>query len=170
MSGPKKNPDKKHKITPVWEDEEQVSSSNPSKLSAEEEAKLFHEAVKFGKVPKKDDESKLSKPSKPSAILSKKKIDRHDIDLHGLTVEEAQRHVVRAIEDILANAKGQTVNIRVITGKGHRSRGREPQLVHSIHHVVESRFKSRLISIEVSPHELKMGDSYLKGHFDLKIR
>jgi DNA-nicking Smr family endonuclease len=164
MSGPKKNPNKKHKITPIWEDEEPVSSSNPSKLSAEEEAKLFHEAVKFGKVPKKDDESK------PSKILSKKKIDRHDIDLHGLTVEEAQRHVVRAIEDILANAKGQIISIRVITGKGHRSRGREPQLIHSIHHVVESRFKSRLISIEVSPHELKMGDSYLKGHFDLKIR
>ena len=167
MSGPKKHPEKKRKITPQWEDEEPVISSNPSKPSAEEEAKLFHEAVKFGKVPKKDEESKASKPS---AILSKKKIDRHDIDLHGLTVEEAQRHVVRAIEDILANAKGQTVNIRVITGKGHRSRGREPQLVHSIHHVVESRFKSRLISIEVSPHELKMGDSYLKGHFDLKIR
>jgi|LakMenEpi03Aug12_release.lakeMendotaPanAssembly.Ray.scaffolds.fasta_scaffold52737_1 DNA-nicking Smr family endonuclease len=165
MSGPKKHPDKKSKITPHWEDEEKTTGTgHPSRPSAEEEAKLFQEAVKTGKIPRKDEEQT------PSYRSITKKIERYDIDLHGLTVEEAQRHVVKAIEDILASAKGQTVNIRVITGKGHRSRGGEPQLIHSIHHVVEARFKSRLISIEVSPHELKIGDSYLKGHFDLKIR
>jgi DNA-nicking Smr family endonuclease len=165
MSRPKRPSEKKSKITPHWEDEEETTGTgHPSRPSAEEEAKLFHEAVKTGKIPRKDEEHS------PSYRPTKKKIERYDIDLHGLTVEEAQRHVVKGIEDILASAKGQTVNIRVITGKGHRSRGGEPQLIHSIHHVVESRFKSRLISIEVSPHELKIGDAYFKGHFDLKIR
>jgi len=167
MNGSKKNPNKKPKITPHWEDENPIDPKTSTRPSPAEEAKLFQDAVEFGKIHRKDDEHI---PSSRSYHPTSKKIDRHDIDLHGLTVDEAQRHVVNAIEDILDKARGQIVHIRVITGKGHRSRGREPQLVHSIHHVVESRFKSRLISIEVSPHELKMGDSYLKGHFDLKIR
>ena len=165
MSGPKRPSEKKSKITPHWEDDEETTvPGQPSRPSAEEEAKLFHEALKSGKIPRKDEEHSATYRS------IRKKIERYDIDLHGLTVEEAQRHVIKAIEDLLASAKGQPVNIRVITGKGHRSRGREPQLIHSIHHVVETRFKARIISIEVSPHELKIGDSYFKGHFDLKIR
>jgi hypothetical protein len=36
--------------------------------------------------------------------------------------------------------------------------------------VVEARFKDRLINIEVSPHELQIGGTYIKGHFDMKIR
>ena len=167
MSGSKKHRKKSHKITPEWEDEDSTQPRNPSKPTTEEEAKLFHEAVNFGKIMQKDREILPPPTSKRTGAKTR---DRYDIDLHGMTVEEAQRHVIDAIEDILANAKGQAVNIRVITGKGHRSRDRGPQLIHSIHHIVESRFKSRLISIEVSPHELKIGNTYLKGHFDLKIR
>lgn len=167
MSDPKYPNNKKKKMKIQWEDQDPLQKPNPLRLDPEAESKLFHDAVKFGKIHIKDNNPDPKPASQPKP---KSKSERYDIDLHGLTVEEAQRHVVKAIEDILASAKGQTVNIRVITGKGHRSRGGEPQLIHSIHHVVESRFKSRLISIEVSPHELKIGDSYLKGHFDLKIR
>jgi DNA-nicking Smr family endonuclease len=167
MGGSKNHRSKSHKIKPEWEDEQPTQLENPSQSTEEEESKLFLEAATFGKILKKDND----KPVSPSPERhDTKRLDRFDIDLHGLTVEEAQRYVIQAIEEILSKSKGQVVNIRVITGKGHRSRGREPQLIHSIHHVVESRFKSRLVSIEVSPHELKIGDSYLKGHFDLKIR
>ncbi len=167
MSRTKNKNTKKSKINPEWIDEEQPEEQGPTKLTNEQEAKLFHDAIEFERIPQKDVDArdatkKIIKPKKSNA--------RHDIDLHGLTVEEAQHHVIRAIEDILANARGQTVNIRVITGKGHHSPNKKPQLLHSIHRVVEERFKSRLISIEASPHLLKIGDSYLKGHFDLKIK
>jgi DNA-nicking Smr family endonuclease len=167
MSGTKNKNTKKSKINPEWIDEKQPEEQGSTRLTVEQEAKLFHDAIEFGRIPQKDIavESRTKNPTK-----SKKSNERHDIDLHGLTVEEAQRHVVRAIEDILTNAKGQIVNIRVITGKGHHSPNKRPQLLHSIHHIVEDRFKSRLISIDASPHLLKIGDSYLKGHFDLKIR
>lgn len=167
MGGRKNYRSKSHKIKPQWEDEDPTQLRNSSQPSPEEDAKLFHEAVTSGKILQKDDDIVVP-PS--SGRMGAKRVERYEIDLHGLTVEAAQRYVIEAIEGILSKSKGQVVNIRVITGKGHRSRGREPQLIHSIHHVVESRFKSRLVSIEVSPHELKIGDSYLKGHFDLKIR
>lgn len=167
MSG-SKNKTNKNKKTPVqWEEPEDIPTKNGLRPNPEEDAELFHEAVRFGKIHRKDLESEQNPEAKSRP---KKKNDRYDIDLHGMTVDEAQHYVVNAIDDILAGAKGQTVTIRVITGKGNRSRDRGPQLIHSIHHVVESRFKSRLISIEVSPHELKIGNTYLKGHFDLKIR
>jgi len=160
-------PPKKPKIAPEWEDEITPTKTGEKKLTAEEEAQLFHDAVRFGHIPEKDRElptqDKISRPIK-------KTHKRFDIDLHGMTVQDAQSYVIRAIQEILDGAKGQMVEIRVITGKGHRSKDRAPQLIHSIHHVVESKFKHRLISIEVSPHELKLGDTYLKGHFDLKIR
>ncbi len=168
MSGTKNKNTRKSKITPEWVDEEETSQiQSPTKRTTEEDAKLFRDAIEFERIPQKD----LQTPTQERRhAKTKKASERQDIDLHGLTVEEAQRHVVRVIQDILANAKGQTVSIRVITGKGHGSRDRGPQLIHSIHHVVESTFKSRLISMEVSPHELKIGNRYLKGHFDLKIR
>lgn len=167
MNGNKRKTTKNKKIPVQWEEQEDIPKKNGLRPTPEEDAKLFHEAVRFGKIPRKDLELEESRGIKSH---TKKKTDRYDIDLHGMTVDEAQRYVVNAIEEILASSKGQPVTIRVITGKGHGSRDRGPQLIHSIHHVVESRFKSRLISIEVSPHELKIGNSYLKGHFDLKIR
>jgi DNA-nicking Smr family endonuclease len=167
MSKPKNNNIQKDKLRIKWEDQELPSKLVLTKSSADKDAELFHEAIKIDKIRVKDEDTQ---PTKSNKSPPKKRKDRHDIDLHGLTVEQAQKHVIRSIEHILDDAKGQPVNIRVITGKGNRSRERGPQLIHSIHHVVEARFKSRIISIDVSPHELKIGDSYLKGHFDLKIR
>lgn len=158
---------KKSKMKVNWDDHDINNKNVLERSNSADDEKLFHDAAMFGKIIRKDE---TIERSNFSPIPAKKKIVRHNIDLHGLTVAEAQNYVVKAIEDLLASAKGQIITIRVITGKGHRSRDRSPQLVHAIHHIVEARFKSRLISIEVSPHELKLGDSYFKGHFDLKIR
>lgn len=159
MSKPKNNKIQKHKLPIKWEDQELPSKLILTDVSADEDAELFHEALKLDKIRPKDEDTQVTKSNKTPA---KKKRERHDIDLHGLTVEQAQQHVIRSIEHILDGAKGQPVNIRVITGKGNRSRERGPQLIHSIHHIVEAKFKPRIISIDVSPHELKIGDSYLK--------
>jgi len=155
-------------LTPEWEDEVLPEAHEDPKIKQEEEAKLFRDAFERGPIALKDNE--LNEVGRKQKGRAAQKSSLHEIDLHGLTVREAQNHVIRSIDAILDHAKGQTVSIRIITGKGHRSQGREPQLISSIHHVVESTFRHRLISIEVSPHELKLGGSYLKGHFDLKIK
>lgn len=167
-----KKPKKPHYIRtplePVWEDEETSAEQEDPRQKQIDEEQMFREAVEFGKIPVKDDKETIekSRPTKPTS----KAHNRHQIDLHGMTVDEAQYHVVNAINDILSQAKGQPVEIRIITGKGNNSKGRDPQLVKNIHYVVESKFRHRIIHIEVSPHELQLGGTYLKGHFDLKLK
>lgn len=167
MSRTKIKSDRKRTLQIEWENQGDNSANHSPSSKLEEEAELFLEAIRSGTIIEKD---KAQESQNPARVRSRKRIDRYEVDLHGMTVETAQHYVITAIQEILIAAKGQIITIRVITGKGQRSKDRSPQLVHAIHPVVEARFKSRLISIEVSPHELKLGDSYFKGHFDLKIR
>ena len=159
----------KEPLKPEWEDEETSETPEDPRLKEEEEARLFKEAVEKGPVPVKDKDKPIparanaSKHPRPSS-------SRHDIDLHGMTVSEAQDYVIHTITALLDQSKGQPIDIRIITGKGHHSQGRQPQLISSIHHVVEARFRQRIIHIEASPHELRLGGTYLKGHFDLRIK
>lgn len=169
----KKKPQKPHYIKqplePEWEDETPSEIPVDPKIKQEEEARLFREAVEKGlfaaKESKEEEEQRLS-----NSARSKRSPSRHEIDLHGMTVSNAQSYVIDAINNILSQAKGQPVDIRIITGKGHHSKGRQPQLISEIHHIVESTFRHRLITIEASPHELNLGGMYLKGHFDLRIK
>ena len=161
----------KEPLKPEWEDEEISETLEDPRLKEEEEeeARLFKEAVEKGPVPQKDNDKQIptrtNTPKSPKSASS-----RHDIDLHGMTVSEAQDYVIHTITALLDQAKGQPIDIRIITGKGHHSQGRQPQLISSIHHVVEARFRQRIIHIEASPHELRLGGAYLKGHFDLRIK
>jgi DNA-nicking Smr family endonuclease len=168
-----KPPKKRPPLTPQWEDEDPDVSTdqdiNTAREREEEAARLFLEAAARGPVITKDKDTAADSNTRSGKPRSHKVSNRHEIDLHGMTVDEARRYAVATINALLAQAKGQALDIRVITGKGHNSKG-QPQLISSIHHVVEDTFKHRLISIEVSPHELQIGDTYLKGHFDLKIK
>jgi DNA-nicking Smr family endonuclease len=169
----KKPHKKKPPLSPQWEDEEPEASREQlikqEQQRQEDAERMFLDAVERGPVITKDKESASDSRTKSGKSRAHKASDRHEIDLHGMTVDQARRYVIAAIDNILAQAKGQPVDIRVITGKGHNSKG-QPQLISSIHHVVEARFKDRLINIEVSPHELQIGGTYIKGHFDMKIR
>lgn len=169
----KKPPKKPHYIKkplePEWEDEELIEQPINPKIKQEEEAKLFKEALENDSFQAKESEAERTERFANNK-RSQKKNARHDIDLHGMTVADAQDYVVQAIQEILSHAKGQPVEIRIITGKGHHSVGRQPQLISEIHYVVEAKFRHRLISIEASPHELNLGGTYLKGHFDLRIK
>ena len=156
-------------LKPEWEDEETSENQEDPRLKEEDEARLFKEAVEKGPAPVKDKDQ--SHPPKTHTHKSPKpSSSRHDIDLHGMTVSEAQDYVIHTITALLDQSKGQPIDIRIITGKGHHSQGRRPQLISSIHHVVEARFRQRIIHIEASPHELQLGGAYLKGHFDLRIK
>ncbi len=170
MKHPPKKPSKQKKpFTPEWEEEEMTNDTAiDPRIRQEEEAKLFREALETQKFRPKDDD--LENEKSRNAHRTQKSAARHTIDLHGLTVAEAQTYVIRAINDVLTNANGQVVDIRIITGKGHHSKGRAPQLISEIHHVVEATFRKRIVTIEVSPHELNLGGMYLKGHFDVKLR
>jgi len=165
----KKAKTNKKVISPKWEEEELTDLHHvDSKAKEEAEAQLFYEAIASQTFTPKD--AGLDNATHTPATRATKSSLRHSIDLHGMTVAQAQAHVIRSIESLLIQAKGQPIDIRIITGKGHHSKGRQPQLISEIHHIVESKFRERIISIEVSPHELKLGGTYLKGHFDVKLR
>lgn len=170
MKNPPKKPNKpKKNLVPEWEEEEPTGNDHiDPRIREEEDAQMFRDAVEKQKFRPKDSEQELTKLR--NAQRTKQSATRHTIDLHGMTVAQAQTFVVEAIQGILDQCKGQAVDIRIITGKGHHSKGRSPQLISEIHHVVEARFRPRIISIEVSPHELNLGGIYLKGHFDVKMK
>jgi DNA-nicking Smr family endonuclease len=161
--------------TPEWEDEDKdpeqprEQSVQTARERDEADTKLFLEAASQGPIISKDKDTTVDGSTRSGKPRAQKVSNRHEIDLHGMTVDEARRYVIAMINSLLAQAKGQTLDIRVITGKGNNSRG-QPQLISSIHHVVEEQFRHRLVSIEVSPHELQISGRYLKGHFDIKIR
>jgi DNA-nicking Smr family endonuclease len=179
-----KKPKKPHYIRPPfepdWEDEEAHESPQKilenSRLKQEEDSRLFKDAFEHGKIPVKDSAKEISENFANHSGNSKQRptkkssSGRMDIDLHGMTVKEAQHHVIHAISTMLDQAHGRVLEIRVITGKGNHSQGRQPQLISSIHHIVEARFNDRIISMEVSPHEIQLGGAFVKGHFDLRIK
>jgi DNA-nicking Smr family endonuclease len=175
-----KNPKKPHYIRPnfepEWEDEAVPETPIDSRLKEEEESRLFKYTIENAKIPVKDHEKEKRAQADQLAHNSKTRTakksssGRVDIDLHGMTVREAQNHVLHTIQTLIDQSQGKILDIRIITGKGNNSAGGKPQLISSIHHVVEARFSERIISMEVSPHELKLGGSFVKGHFDLRIK
>ncbi len=175
-----KKPKKPHYIRPPfepqWEDEAAPDARIDPRLKEEEESKLFKHTIENAKIPLEDCEKEkraqadqMDQHSK-SRTAKKSPSGRVDIDLHGMTVREAQNHVLHTIQTLIDQSQGKTLDIRIITGKGNNSAGGKPQLISSIHHVVEARFAARIISMEVSPHELKLGGSFVRGHFDLRIK
>lgn len=164
---PKQQP-RKSTPEPDWEDESTTVLPKNRQNQDELDAKIFREAIESANFePKKIEDSKshMSTRAKPKHDTS----GRYEIDLHGMTLAQAENHVIASINRLLDQHKGHALELRIITGKGNHSKGR-PQLVTSIHHIVESTFRHRIISIEVSPHELQLSGYYLKGHFDLKIK
>ncbi len=177
MSKKPKNPHYiRPRFEPEWEDEAKAEEPVDPRLKQEEEARLFKHTIENTKIHVKDREKEKSaetdRLAQSSNARSAKKSTsgRIDIDLHGMTVREAQHHALHTIQTMLDQSKGQILDIRIITGKGNHSAGGKPQLISSIHHVVESRFRDNIISIEVSPHEIKLGGHFVKGHFDLRIQ
>jgi DNA-nicking Smr family endonuclease len=118
------------------------------------------------------------KPDKPDAEESResrKKASRthrapqvHEIDLHGLSLEEAQ-HTVRAVLDDLREMAGLH-RVKIITGKGHHSQRGDSVLAREIHSFVLLTWRRVIMEIEDSPDQVRLAGVPLRGHFHVTIR
>lgn len=133
------------------------------KFAIEDNAEqLLQQAVE--KMPDSIDKSDESRPSrsKPTTV---KKIE---LDLHGHTLAESQQRIDQLFRRIISN---NSVQVRIITGKGRHSRNKDNNLLaRDVHAYVVRKYRLQIIAIDQSPHSVQIGSLPIRGHFDVTLR
>lgn len=120
--------------------------SMPTTIDKDEGGELHHE---------------LKKPPRPKAGV-------HQIDLHGLTLGESQQRIDALLRRVVTNK--QPVRVKIITGKGkHRQRGVN-LLARDVHRWLTQKYHDWIVEIEQSPHDVRLGDLPLRGHFEVVLK
>ena len=92
----------------------------------------------------------------------------HQIDLHGLTLRESQQQIDALLHQVVS--KTGNVRVKIITGKGrHRQQG-EHLLARDVHSWLQHKYRAWIVEIESSPHDVRIGDLPLRGHFEVVLR
>lgn len=91
------------------------------------------------------------------------------IDLHGLTVREANDELRRFLDRILGQRGGGKVTVRIITGKGIHSRD-GAVLPRECHDFVKQRYADSIVRIDDSPADVLLGGIPIRGHFDVVFK
>ena len=91
------------------------------------------------------------------------------IDLHGMTLEEARWRVEAEVDEALAINRGE-IQFRIVTGKGLHSGAGGAVLPRAIHRLISEKYARRIIALDESPEDVKVGGVPLRGHFDVKLR
>ena len=91
------------------------------------------------------------------------------VDLHGLTLSEAQSKVKNTIDCLLA-ARGDDFSLRIVTGKGIHSGPGGGVLAREIHEFVRLRFSEAILEMTDSPASVSLSGVPLRGYFDVKFR
>lgn len=91
----------------------------------------------------------------------------HSLDLHRMTLAEAEYAVDRFVGDLLnaSAGRGGEVTVTIITGKGRHSGEGGGVLAKEIHHYVQRRYGRQIVAIEESPANLVIGELPIRGHF-----
>ena len=95
--------------------------------------------------------------------------NRSDVDLHGMTLAEAEAHIRSALRNLLASRPGQ-VSVRIITGKGLHSGEFGSVLARRIHELVSREFAREIVEIQDSPAETMVDGLPIRGHFDVLLK
>jgi DNA-nicking Smr family endonuclease len=90
----------------------------------------------------------------------------YTLDLHRLTLAEAQGRIDGVLRQILGRLAAGPVTLKVITGKGRHSLG-SSVLPREIHDYVKSRYAAHIHRIDDSPADLVVGELPLRGHFNV---
>lgn len=93
------------------------------------------------------------------------------IDLHGMTLDEARRHVDDRINDLLVKLNpGNVVTINIVTGKGLNSGAGGGILAREIPEWVRNRFARHILEMDESPADVQLGGIPLRGSFRIKVK
>lgn len=130
-----------------------------------DERALFLEYLE--KIPKNASKMKADGEERPKRKKKpkKRKSEPIEVDLHGLTLEEAIRYIDQFISQYLPKKSGSDLKIKVITGKGLRSGPSGGVLPREIHRHIKDRYFMSIKEIEASPDEVKVDNIPIRGHF-----
>lgn len=121
-----------------------------------EAAEEFAEQPKARPVPK----GRSKKKAAPPLMV--------EIDLHHHTREQAEQALSRRLEEL--RSLHHEVKVRIITGKGRRSKDGKGVLVRTIHSFVVSRFKADIASIQPCPSDSTVDGRPVRGYFDVVFK
>jgi DNA-nicking Smr family endonuclease len=115
------------------------------------------------------EEDKLQNATKaPQQASSRPPAD--SLDLHGMTLEEAQMAVDVFLQQHLLTNKGLR-KLKIVTGKGDRAGRGAGILSRESHGYVERNYRDKIVVLEASPAETELQSGKLwRGHFHLTLR
>lgn len=128
---------------------------NARELMEEHLAQFKPRAKDADNIPRQDNQKRTS-----SAII--------EIDLHGSTVDEAERIVAAAIGR--HESQHEVKTFKIITGKGRHSASGRGVLIRDIYLFVVHRYGPRIVRIEESPDAVRIGGQALRGHFHVSLK
>jgi DNA-nicking Smr family endonuclease len=91
-----------------------------------------------------------------------------EIDLHGLTVDEAERWVIQVISRYPLASEKRT--FKIITGKGRHSSSGRGVLIRELYLFVIHRYGPWIERIEESPDGVRLGGEAIRGHFHVTLK
>lgn len=94
--------------------------------------------------------------------------DYYELDLHGLTLSEAQQHIDSLFNRVLQTKR--RTRIKIITGKGRHSRANTNLLARDVHTYVHQKYADHIISIEQSPYSVRVDGLPIRGHFEVILQ
>ena len=91
-----------------------------------------------------------------------------EIDLHGMTLDEAEKWVIQIISQ--NPSSGEKRAYKIITGKGRHSNSGRGVLIREIYLFVVHRYGPRIERIEESPDGVRLGGEAIRGHFHVTLK
>ena len=109
--------------------------------------------------------------SEPAPSKKKNPTEPFKIDLHGMTLDAARRHVDGRIHELLMRlSPGARATLNIITGKGLNSGMGGGVLAREIPDWVRERFAKHIVDMDESPAEVQLGGIPIRGYFRVTIK
>ncbi len=139
--------------------------SSPLQFEIEENAlELMEEHLALFKPRVKDADTKTRQKREVSKRTASQTVE---IDLHGMTLDEAEKWVIH----IIGSARFTTEQtFKIITGKGRHSRSGRGVLIREIYLFVVHRYGPWIERIEESPDGVRLGGEAIRGHFHVTLK
>ncbi len=149
-----------------------LSSLGDLTIALEPDAmKIFKEALDHMSADDISDKLADPKAGDLNAVRNNKSQPRlHEIDLHGLTLADAQCRIDRWISAHLGEMQKENVFLKVITGKGLHSGPQGGVLTGGIHHYLWSKYNDIIKELEESPDDVRVGGVPIRGYFSVVFR
>ena len=150
---------------PIKKSTEQTTVGQPV-----QDRDLFLRAVENINMHEVHKDKQRSESQVSTTSSAKSSNQQWSIDLHGMTVSQAQAYIDQRFHQWMSTHSRQNLRIRVITGKGLHSSAQRGVLAEAIHSYILRMYREAIVEIEASPHEVQLSGMPIRGHFDVVLK